>query len=309
MTGMRIAVTGSTGLIGSALVRSLLDDGHQVVRLVRRPPAPQADGSTEVRWNPRLREIDRKGLAEGPDGAPLDAVVHLAGAGVADRRWSTAYKRQIHDSRVLGTGTVAEAVAGLEQPPKVLVSGSAVGIYGQTGDDLVDEATPAGGDFLARVCVAWEESAAPAAEAGIRVAYARTGLVVAGNGGAWGRLFPLFKAGLGGRLGNGRQYWSFISLRDEVAALRYLVDNEELSGPFNLTAPTPVTNAEVTEAMGRVLRRPTLAAVPEFALRAALGEMAVEVVGSHRVVPARLLDAGFRFTHPTVDQAIEAALS
>ena len=306
---MRIAVTGSTGLIGSSLVRSLLDDGHRVVRLVRRPPTPQADGSTEVRWNPRLREVDRKGLAEGPDGAPLDAVVHLAGAGVADRRWSTAYKQEIHDSRVLGTGTVAEAVAGLEQPPKVLVSGSAVGIYGQTGDEVVDEATPAGGDFLARVCVAWEESAAPAAEAGIRVAYARTGLVVAGNGGAWGRLFPLFKAGLGGRLGNGRQYWSFISLRDEVAALRYLVDNEALSGPFNLTAPTPVTNAEVTEAMGRVLHRPTLAAVPEFALKAALGEMAVEVVGSHRVVPARLLDAGFRFAHPTVDQAIEAALA
>jgi uncharacterized protein (TIGR01777 family) len=306
---MRIAVTGSTGLIGSALVRSLLDDGHQVVRLVRRPPEARPDGSTEVRWNPRLREIDRKGLAEGADGTPLDAVVHLAGAGVADHRWTTAYKQEIHDSRVLGTSTLAEAVAGLEQPPKVMVSGSAVGVYGQTGDELIDETAPAGGDFLARVCVEWEESAAPAAEAGIRVAYARTGLVVAGNGGAWGRLFPLFKVGLGGRLGNGKQYWSFISLRDEVAALRYLLDNEALSGPFNLTAPTPVTNTEVTEAMGRVLRRPTLAAVPEFALKAALGEMAVEVVGSHRVVPARLLDAGFRFAHSTVDEAIAAALA
>ena len=305
---MRIAVTGSTGLIGSELVRSLLDDGHRVVRLVRRPPTRQPDGSTEVRWNPQLREIDRRGLAEGPDGAPLDAVVHLAGVGIADKRWTAAHKQAIRDSRVMGTRTIAEAVAGLEQPPKVLVSGSAVGYYGQTGDELITEEAPAGGDFLARLCVAWEESAAAAAEAGIRVAYARTGLVVAGNGGAWGQLFPLFKLGLGGRLGSGRQYWSFISLRDEVAALRYLVDNESLSGPFNLTAPVPVTNAEVTAAMGRVLRRPTVAAVPEIALKAVLGEMSVEVVGSHRVVPARLLDAGFHFAHPTVDQAISAAL-
>lgn len=305
---MRIAVTGSTGLIGSELVRSLLDDGHQVVRLVRRPPAPRADGSTEVRWNPLLREIDRRALARGADGAPLDAVVHLAGAGVADRRWSTAYKQEIRDSRVLGTSTVAEAVAGLEQPPKVLVSGSAVGFYGQTGDAVIDEGAPAGDDFLAGVCVEWEQSASAAEAAGIRVAYARTGLVVAGAGGAWGRLFPLFKLGLGGRLGDGRQYWSFISLRDQVAALRHLVDNESLSGPFNLTAPEPVTNAEVTAAMGRVLGRPTLLSVPEFALKAVLGEMAVEVVGSHRAVPARLLDSGFRFAHPTVDQAIAAAL-
>jgi uncharacterized protein (TIGR01777 family) len=305
---MRIAVTGSTGFIGSALVRSLLDDGHRVVRLVRRPPAPRSDGSTEVRWNPRLREIDRRGLAAGDDGAPLDAMVHLAGAGIADRRWTTAYKREIHDSRVLGTRTVAEALAGLEQRPKVLVSGSAMGIYGQTGDRVIDETAPVGGDFLARVCVEWEESTEAAAAAGIRVAHARTGLVVGADGGAWARMFPLFKLGLGGRFGDGRQYWSFISLRDQVAALRFLIDSESLSGPVNLTAPVPVTNGEVTEAMGRVLHRPTLLAVPEFALKAALGEMAVEVIGSHRVVPARLLDAGFRFAHPTVDQAIEAAL-
>ncbi|MEZ0093661.1 TIGR01777 family oxidoreductase [Streptacidiphilus sp. EB129] len=304
---MRIAVTGSTGLIGSALVRSLLDDGHAVVRLVRRAPEARSDGSTEVRWNPTLRQIDHKGLAAGPDGSGLDAVVHLAGAGVADRRWSAAYKRQIHDSRVLGTTTIAEAVAGLKQPPRVLVSGSAVGYYGQTGDRLIDETEPAGGDFLARVCTAWEEATEPASAAGVRVAHARTGLVVAAGGGAWGRLFPLFRLGLGGRLGNGRQYWSFISLRDEVAALRYLIDDETLSGPVNLTAPVPVTNAEVTEAMGRVLHRPTVFSVPEPAIKVALGEFAVEVVGSHRVVPARLLDAGFRFAHPTVDQAIQAA--
>lgn len=306
---MRIAVTGSTGLIGSALVRSLLDDGHRVVRLVRRPPAPCPDGSSEVRWNPRLREIDRRGLAADHDGAPLDAVVHLAGAGVADRRWSAAYKQEILDSRVLGTSTLAQALAGLEQPPKVLVSGSAVGVYGQTGDALVDESAPVGGDFLARVCVEWEQATEAASAAGIRVVHARTGLVVGSEGGAWARMFPLFKLGLGGRFGDGRQYWCFISLRDEIAALRFLIDTESLSGPVNLTAPVPVTNAEVTAAMGRVLRRPTALAVPGFALRAALGEMSVEVTGSHRVVPSRLLEAGFRFAHPTVDEAIEAALA
>ena len=299
---MRIAVTGSTGLIGSALVRSLLDDGHQVVRLVRRTPAERQDGTVEVRWNPPLREIDRKGL-EG-----VDAAVHLAGAGVGDRRWTAAYKREIHHSRVLGTGTLAEALAGLAEPPKVLVSGSAVGYYGQTGSQVIDESAPAGGDFLARVCVEWEEAAAPAAEAGIRVAYARTGLVVGSGGGAWGKLFPLFRFGLGGRLGSGQQYWSYISLQDEVAALRHIIDTEGLSGPVNLSAPVPVTNAEVTAAMGAVLHRPTFCAVPGFALKAVLGEMSVEVVGSHRVVPGRLLDSGFHFSHTTVEQAIRAAL-
>ncbi|MEY9843605.1 TIGR01777 family oxidoreductase [Streptacidiphilus sp. MAP5-3] len=299
---MRIAVTGSTGLIGSALVRSLLDDGHEVVRIVRREPQERADGSVEVRWNPPLRAIDRTGLIG------VDAAVHLAGAGVGDHRWTASYKRKIHDSRLLGTATLADALAGLPQPPRVLVSGSAVGYYGQTGDAVIDESAPAGGDFLARVCVGWEAATAPAADAGIRVAHARTGLVVGSGGGAFARLFPLFKLGLGGRLGDGRQYWSFISLRDEVAALRHLIDTQGLSGPFNLTAPVPVTNAEVTAALGRVLRRPTVFAVPEFALKAVLGDMAVEVVGSHRCVPTRLLDSGFRFAHTTVDQAIQAAL-
>ncbi|MBF9071097.1 TIGR01777 family oxidoreductase [Streptacidiphilus fuscans] len=299
---MRIAVTGSTGLIGSALVRSLLDDGHEVVRLVRREPQERADGSVEVRWNPPLRAIDRQGLVG------VDAAVHLAGAGVGDQRWTASYKRKIHDSRILGTATLADALAGLPQPPRVLVSGSAVGYYGQTGDAVIDESAPAGGDFLARVCVEWEAATAPAADAGIRVAHARTGLVVGSGGGAFARLFPLFKLGLGGRLGDGRQYWSFISLRDQVAALRHLIDTQGLSGAFNLTAPVPVTNAEVTAALGRVLRHPTVFAVPEFALKAALGEMAVEVVGSHRCVPTRLLDSGFRFAHTTVDQAIQAAL-
>ncbi|MCD0481727.1 TIGR01777 family oxidoreductase [Streptacidiphilus sp. ASG 303] len=295
---MRIAVTGSSGLIGSALVRSLTADGHQVVRLVRHAPK----GPEEVHWDPQRQQVDSAGLAG------VEAVVHLAGAGVGDHRWTDAYKREIRDSRVLGTAALAEALAGLATPPSVLVSGSAIGFYGQTGDRVVDETAPPGGDFLARVCQEWEEAAQPAAEAGIRVVHPRTGLVVASGGGAWARMFPLFRMGLGGRMGSGDQYWSFVSLRDEVAALRFLVDTEGLSGPVNLTAPEPVTNREVTAAMGRVLRRPTPFPVPEAALRAVLGEFAVEVVGSHRVVPAKLLEAGFRFSDPTIDEAVRAAL-
>ncbi|WP_405013678.1 TIGR01777 family oxidoreductase [Kitasatospora sp. NBC_01539] len=301
---MRIAVTGSTGLIGSALVRSLLADGHEVVRLVRRRSrvGPQADGTVGVGWNPHLLQVDAAGL----EGA--DAVVHLAGAGVGDRRWTQAYKREIRDSRVLGTETVAGALAKLKRPPAVLVSASAVGFYGQTGSLEIDEDSPAGDDFLARVCVEWEAAARPAADAGIRVVHPRTGLVLSAAGGAAGRMLPLFRLGLGGRLGSGGQYWSIIALADEVAALRFLIDRREMSGPVNLTGPAPVTNAELTEALGRVLGRPTALAVPSFALKAALGEMAVEVAGSHRVVPARLLAAGFRFRYPDVDSAVRAAL-
>ncbi|PYC77801.1 TIGR01777 family protein [Streptomyces tateyamensis] len=302
---MRIAVTGSTGLIGSALVRSLLADGHQVVRLVRRSSAlgPHPDGSTAIGWNPARGELDRAGLAG------VEAVVHLAGAGVADRRWTDAYKREIRDSRVLATRTLATALAELAQPPAVLVSASAVGYYGQTGDRVIDESTPAGTDFLARVCVDWEAAAVPAREAGIRVVHPRTGLVLSNRGGAGARLFPLFKLGLGGRLGSGRQYWSFVSLADEVAALRFLLTADQLAGPVNLAAPNPVTNAELTAALGRVLGRPTPFPVPEFALKLALGEMAVEVAGSHRAVPAALLAAGFEFRHPEVEQALRAALA
>ncbi|WP_031077555.1 TIGR01777 family oxidoreductase [Streptomyces sp. NRRL WC-3742] len=301
---MRIAVTGSTGLIGSALVRSLLADGHEVVRLVRRRSrtGPQSDGSTAIGWNPLLGQVEREGLAG------VEAVVHLAGAGVGDRRWSEPYKREIRESRVLGTETLSVALAELEEPPRVLVSASAVGWYGQTGDEVIDEDSPAGDDFLAEVCVEWEAAARPAERAGIRVVHPRTGLVLSPAGGAGARLFPLFRLGLGGRLGSGRQYWSFISLADEVAALRFLIDREDLSGAFNLTAPEPVTNAELTAALGRALRRPTPFPVPEAVLRAVLGDLSVEVIGSHRVVPRRLLEAGFRFAHPDVDSAVRAAL-
>ncbi|MFF2331359.1 MULTISPECIES: TIGR01777 family oxidoreductase [unclassified Streptomyces] len=298
MPHSRIAVTGASGLIGAALVRSLRADGHEVVRLVRHP----ARAGDEVEWDPRRQYVDVSGLVG------CDAVVHLAGAGVGDHRWTPAYKKEIRDSRVLGTRAVAEAVASLDTPPKVLLSGSAIGYYGDTGDRAVDESAPAGEGFLPSVCVEWEAATAAAEEAGVRTAHARTGLVVGREGGAWGRLFPLFRAGLGGRLGSGRQYWSFIALHDEVAALRHILDTESLSGPVNLTGPDPVTNGEVTAAMGRVLHRPTLLTAPAPALRIALGDFAEDVLGSQRVLPGRLLDSGFAFAFPGIDGAIRAAL-
>ncbi|MFD5193763.1 TIGR01777 family oxidoreductase [Streptomyces sp. NPDC058357] len=299
MLHSRIAVSGASGLVGTALVRSLRADGHEVVRLVRRP----ARSGDEVEWDPRRGYVDVAGLVG------CDAVVHLAGAGVGDHRWTEAYKREIRDSRVRGTAAVAEAVASLDVPPKVLLSGSAIGYYGDTGDRAVDEGAPAGEGFLPSVCVEWEAATAAAQQAGVRTVHARTGLVVAREGGAWGRLFPLFRAGLGGRLGSGRQYWSFIALHDEVAALRHILDTESLSGPVNLTGPDPVTNSEVTAAMGRVLHRPTLFTAPAPALRIALGEFAQDVLGSQRVLPGRLLDSGFVFAFPGIDAAIRAALS
>ncbi|WP_137989764.1 TIGR01777 family oxidoreductase [Streptomyces vilmorinianum] len=297
MQRSRIAVTGASGLIGSALVRSLRADGHHVSRLVRRP-ARTAD---EVEWDPKRLYVDTAGLVG------VDAVVHLAGAGVGERRWNEAYKKEIRESRVLGTKAISQALASLAEPPKVLVCGTALGYYGDTGSRAVDESAPAGEGFLPSVCVEWEAAAAPAEEAGIRVAYARTGLVVAREGGAWGRLFPVFRAGVGGRMGDGRQFWSFISLHDEVAALRHLIDTDSLAGPVNLTAPEPVTNREVTAAMGRVLRRPTLFTVPAPALRLVLGDFAQDVLGSQRVLPSRLLESGFDFAFPTIDDSIRAA--
>lgn len=298
MERSRIAVAGASGLIGSALVRSLAADGHEVVRLVRRA----ARGEDEVRWDPEGQYVDAAGLAG------CDAVVNLAGAGIGDHRWTDAYKKTLRDSRVLGTAALAEAVASLSDGPRVFVSGSAIGYYGETGDRAVDEQAPPGDGFLPSLCVEWEEAAAPAQEAGVRTVFVRTGLVVARAGGAWGRLFPLFRAGLGGRMGDGHQYWSFVSLHDEVAAIRHLVDAEDLSGPFNLTAPRPLTNREITAAMGRVLHRPTLMPAPAPALRLALGEMAGDVLGSARVLPARLLESGFSFAFPGIEETLRAAL-
>jgi len=297
--GSRIAIAGASGMIGSALTRSLTSDGHEVVRLVRRAPRAK----NEVQWDPDAQRIDAAGLVG------CAAVVNLAGAGVASRRWTEAYKRKIRDSRVLGTATLAEAVASLEEPPGVFVNGSAIGFYGDTGGRAVDESAPPGDGFLPALCVEWEEAAGAAQEAGIRTVFPRTGLVVAGKGGAWGKLFPLFKAGLGGRMGDGRQYWSFISLHDEVAAIRHLMETESLSGPVNLTAPDPLTNREITEAMGHVLHRPTLFTTPAPLLRLALGEMSSDILGSQRVLPTRLLESGFTFAFPSIESALRAALT
>ncbi|MER6128830.1 TIGR01777 family oxidoreductase [Streptomyces sp. NPDC001795] len=298
MERSRIAVAGASGLIGSALVRSLTADGHEVVRLVRRA----ARSENEVCWDPEGQYVDAAGLVG------CDAVVNLAGAGVGDHRWTDEYKKTLRDSRVLGTAALAEAVASLPGPPRVFVSGSAIGYYGETGDREVDEKSPPGDGFLPSMCVEWEEAAAAAQEAGVRTVFVRTGLVVARGGGAWGRLFPLFRAGLGGQMGDGRQYWSFVSLHDEVAAIRHLIDTEGLSGPFNVTAPQPLTNREITAAMGRVLNRPTLFSVPAPVLRLALGEMAGDVLGSARVLPTRLLESGFSFAFPGIEEALRAAL-
>ena len=295
---MRVAVTGASGLIGTALVLHLRSVGHEVLRLVRRPAA----APDEITWDPAAGTVDLDRLAS------VEGVVHLAGAGVGDHRWTDAYKKEILDSRVDGTHTIARALASLDPRPRVLVSASAIGWYGDTGDRIVDESAPAGSGFLADVVRAWEAAAYPAVEAGIRVVHPRTGLVVAKDGGAWGRMFPLFKLGLGGKLGSGRQYWSWISLRDEVCALQFLLEQDHLSGPVNLTGPEPLTNAEITSVMGRVLGRPTILPAPEFALKAVLGEFSSEVLGSARVVPAVLEGAGFVFQDATVESAIRSAL-
>ena len=296
---MSVAVTGASGLIGTALVPHLRSVGHEVVRLVRRP----ASAPDEIWWDPAQGVVDLDRLA-GTDG-----VVHLAGAGVGDHRWTDAYKREILDSRTQGTRTIARAMASLDPRPRVLVSASAIGWYGDTGDRAVDETAPAGTGFLADVVRAWEASAEPAVSAGIRVVHPRTGLVVASSGGAWARMFPLFRLGLGGKLGSGRQYWSWISLRDEVCALQFLLEQEHLTGPVNLTGPAPATKAEVTAVMGSVLGRPTILPAPAFALKAVLGEFSTEVLGSARVLPTVLGNAGFRFQDPTVESAIRSALA
>lgn len=295
---MKIAVTGSTGLIGSALVTALRQRGHDVLRLVRRAPA----APDEAQWDPARGTVDMARFVD------TQAVFHLAGAGVGDHRWTDAYKQEILNSRVEGTRTISTAIASLPTPAVAFICGSAIGFYGDTADRAVDESAPQGAGFLAGVVGEWEKSAAAAIDAGVPTAFARTGLVVSGDGGAWAKLFPIFKAGLGGRVGSGSQYWSFISLRDEVAALVHLLENP-MSGPVNLTAPTPVTNKEVTAAMGRVLGRPTVLPVPAFALKAVLGEFSQDVLGSQRVIPALLESRGFVWQDADIDTAIRSALA
>jgi len=290
---MKIAIAGSSGLIGTQLVASLRADGHEVLRLVRRP----ATAPTEVSWNPVDGNVDIDQLTG------IDALVNLAGAGVGDHRWSAKYKETILSSRVDSTALCAEIASKVR--PQVFISASAIGWYGDTADREVNESSPAGEGFLADVVVAWEAAAQPARDAGIRVVHPRTGLVISNKGGAWGKLLPIFKLGLGGKMGSGKQYWSFISMADEVGALKFLLTNEAISGPVNLTAPVPATNAQITKSMGRILRRPTLFAVPAIILKTVLGEFSQEILGSTRVIPQVLTEHGYPWIHPTLDTALQ----
>ena len=298
---MKIAITGATGLIGRALSALLTANGHQVVPVVRRPN-PSAANS--IQWDPAA------GTIESAKFEGIDGVVHLAGAGIGDRRWSDAYKREILESRTKGTALLASTLAALDTPPKVMVSGSAIGYYGDTGDNAVDETAPAGSDFLATVCVEWEAAAQPAIDAGIRVPFLRTGIVLTDDGGALGKMLPLFRIGLGGRMGSGKQWWSWISIADEIGAIQWLLDHD-ISGPVNATAPNPVTNREFTKALGEAMHRPTLAPVPSFGPKLLLGSELADALlfTSARVVPNVLSANGFEFTTPTIESALRGVLA
>ena len=287
----QVAVTGSSGLIGSALVGQLRADGYEVKKIVRRPTR----NNDEITWNPTLGQIDLTALAD------VDAIVHLAGVGVGDKRWSASYKSEILNSRLLGTTTIANAAKTLGI--KKFVSASAIGYYGETGDRSVSESDRGGEDFLSVVCREWEAAADLAAD--IPAVKLRTGLVLDPTGGALGRMLPLFKFGLGGKLGNGKQWWSWITLHDQIRAMIFLL-NSKITGPVNLTSPNPVTNQEFTAALARALHRPAIFPAPAFALRAALGGFSSEILGSKKVMPKVLTESGFEFDYPHVSNALIA---
>lgn len=284
---MRILVSGASGLVGRHLVAHLRNGGHEVLTLVRRPEREPH----EIAWDPAAGSLDAARLGR------IHAAVNLSGAGVGDHRWTADYKQQILASRTTSTSTLVRALLQLDERPDVLVNASAIGAYGDGGSTVLTEESPRGGDFLSHVVQEWEGATAPAADAGIRVALARTGLLANPTGGAFGQLLTLVKLGLGGPLGSGRQWWSPITMPDELAALEFLL-TQPVSGPVNLVCPEPATNLAITTALGQALHRPTLLAVPGFALRAVLGEFAHEPLASQRVVPEVLLAAGFRFRHP-----------
>ena len=294
-----IAIAGSSGLIGAALTAALRADDHRVLRIVRRTPANAA----ELHWNPASGELDVEALRD------VDVVVNMCGVGVAERRWSGAFKQSLRDSRITPTEVLANAV--VEAGVGTLINASAVGYYGDTSDRVVDETDPAGSGFLARLCQDWEDATLPARDAGVRVVLARTGIVLSPAGGALRSMRPLFAVGLGARLGSGRQYVPWISLDDEVRALLFAITEESLSGPVNMTGPAPVTNAEFTAAFGRALHRPIPPlAAPAFAIRAALGEFADEgLLAGQRAIPAALEHAGFQFHHNTIGEALGYALA
>jgi uncharacterized protein (TIGR01777 family) len=298
---MTILLTGASGMLGTAIGSALSRRGVRLLRLVRREPK----GPEELGWDPATGRLDEPERLEG-----LDAAVHLSGASVASRRWTAGYKREMTGSRVASTRFLSETLAALRQPPPVLVKASAVGFYGDRGDEILDEDSAAGKGYFPALCTAWEAAARPAADAGIRVVHLRFGVVLGPKGGAMDRLRLLFGLGLGGRLGSGRQWMSWISEADAVAAALFAVDTSTLSGPVNLAAPQPVTNADFTRELARAVHRPAVLPAPAFALRLAFGEMADEaLLASTRALPKRLTQAGFAFAHPTLREAFAAALT
>lgn len=295
---MRIAITGSSGLIGTALSARLTNDGHEVVPVVRRKPT-----DNEIGWS-----IDETRIDDGAfDG--IDGVVHLAGAGIGDKRWTDEYKREILDSRTVGTALVAKAVNGAKNPPSVLLSGSAIGIYGASQTATFDENDANGDGFLADVCAAWESAAAPAQIDGTRVVFLRTGIVLSTKGGALKKQLPLFKFGLGGKMGKGDQWQSWISIEDQVDAIVHLLSSDVV-GPVNLTAPNPVTNAEFTDTLGSVLKRPTFIPIPKFGPKLLLGSELCDnlLFSGQKVMPTVLQNDGFEFSHPDLTSALRAQL-
>jgi uncharacterized protein (TIGR01777 family) len=298
---MQVAVTGSSGLIGTALVAALRADGHRVIRLVRTGPA----APDTLVWDPRAERggLDPRSLAG------VGAVVHLAGAGVADKRWTQRYRAEIRNSRVQGTRALVSALAAMAAPPGVLLAGSAIGWYGDTGGREVTESDPAGHGFLPELVRDWEAAAGEARSAGVRVVTLRSGIVLSRRGGVLARLLPLFRLGLGGRLGSGRQVMSWIGLPDWVAAARFLLGRADIAGPVNLTSPHPVSNAEFTAALARAVRRPAVMVVPVPALKLAIGGVSSDILSSARVMPKRLLVGGFGFQHAGIAGALAAELS
>jgi uncharacterized protein (TIGR01777 family) len=295
---VKVAVSGASGFIGSALVPVLEREGHEVLRLVRREPA----ASNEVSWDPAAGAVDRPALAG------IDAIVHLAGANVG-RRWTEARKREILESHVDGTRLLAATAAALEPSPAVLLCAGGVDVYGGRGDEILTEESSLGEGFLAEVGQAKEAAAEPARTAGIRVVSFRQGIVLAKHGGALQRMLPFFRLGIGGRVASGKQWWSWVALEDVTAAYAFALDGD-LAGPVNLVSPSPVTNEQFTKALGEALSRPTVFPAPELGVRALYGEMGVEVlIRRPRVLPAKLLDAGFEFSFPTIDVALARALS
>ncbi|MEO6629014.1 MAG: TIGR01777 family oxidoreductase [Aquihabitans sp.] len=297
---MDIAVTGSHGLIGRALIASLESDGHRVIPVVRGAATANA-----IVWDPESGTIDAGGL-EG-----LDAVVHLAGEGIASKPWTASQRRRIHDSRAVGTKLLSDTLAGLHQPPATLISGSAIGFYGDRGSEVLTEHSTPGTGFLAEVCTAWEDATAAAEEAGIRTVHIRTGIVLDRRGGALAAQLPIFRLGLGGRAGNGQQWMSWITLHDEVAAIRHLIDHPEVSGPVNLGSPNPVTNADFTQALGATLHRPTFMVIPKVvgAVPFGVGDLVESLLfSSARIQPEVLLGSGFSFSEPTIESALATVL-